>query len=138
MGTLGLLTPPTVEVRVAVSRQQTHGASDRQLSWLGSDWLDRLGSVMGTLGLLTPPTVEVRVAVPRQQTHRASDYQLSWLGSDRLNRLGSVMGSALNSEDPKADGEITCDPRGPDLLQGSGTGPTTAPISLFDRFMSIK
>ncbi|PON42040.1 hypothetical protein PanWU01x14_285090 [Parasponia andersonii] len=93
---------------------------------------------MGALGLLTPPIAEVRVAVPRQQTHGASDRQLSWLGSDRLDRLGSVMGSALDSDDPKADGEITCDPRGPDLLQGSGMGPTTAPISLFDRFMSIK
>ncbi|PON45346.1 hypothetical protein PanWU01x14_259570 [Parasponia andersonii] len=95
MGTLGHLTPPTVEVRVTVSRQQTHGASDCQLSWLGSDRLNRLGSVMGTLGHLIPPTVEVRVTVPRQQTHGASDRQLSWLGSDRLNRFGISVGFCL-------------------------------------------
>ncbi|PON33568.1 hypothetical protein PanWU01x14_351690 [Parasponia andersonii] len=28
-----------------------------------------------------------------------------------MDRLGSVMGSALNLDDLKADGEITCDPR---------------------------
>ncbi|PON52732.1 hypothetical protein PanWU01x14_206930 [Parasponia andersonii] len=50
---LGLLTPTTVEVWVAIPRQQTLGASDRQLSWLGSDWQGHLGSVVGTLGLLT-------------------------------------------------------------------------------------
>ncbi|PON67935.1 hypothetical protein PanWU01x14_099320 [Parasponia andersonii] len=63
------------------------------------------------------------VGLPSMQTLGASDRQLSWLGSDWLNRLGSVVDSALNSEDPKADGKITCDPRGPSRGSRFRNGP---------------
>ncbi|PON71358.1 hypothetical protein PanWU01x14_074980 [Parasponia andersonii] len=62
-------------VRVAVPRQPTLGASERQLSRLGSDWPDRLGSVMGTLELLTPT---FRRPKGRWRDHVRSAWPFSW------------------------------------------------------------
>ncbi|PON33833.1 hypothetical protein PanWU01x14_349300 [Parasponia andersonii] len=111
-----MLDSPTVHVSL-LSQNSLNSKQDRRSGGA------RFGQIAVLSGRLVParaPTqkrikcsVRVRVAVPRQQTLGASDRQLSWLGSDWLNRLRSVVDSALNSEDPKTDGEITCDPRGP-------------------------